>query len=623
MEKLANFHAGMSNSFIGNNFFFGCRLQTITPESELEQLPYHDEQTGLTITADAIIDNRAEILRSFGVAASDWITFTDSQIILWAYQKWGNRCPEFLIGDYAFAIFDHQKNELFCARDHVGKRTFYYTYSDGIFSFCTLMKPLLELPRISNKFNDQWLADFLAIRTVRHEIDSNHTVYQDIHQLLPAHIAIVNKDGLKKHKYWDPLRLPEIRFKDNEAYVDAFREIFFEAVECRTRSTGPVGIMLSGGLDSGSVACIAAKKLQKSGQSLKGYSSIPMEDYKEWLPPHIIADERPYIEEIIKCYPNIEVQYCRSENRNSYSEIDKFLEIMEQPYKTIENLFWIDNIAELASKDNCKVLLDGQFGNSTISFGSIYTHVYSLLRQVKLVSAVREATDYCKINRISRKKMYKYLAHRYLPQLLPRPIQNYLEQKEDAFVLINRDLAAKYNTRMRLAKAGLYQNISHDFTVQELRKETLSSSVFSHLSAIETKFSLKYGFVKRDPTRDKRVVEFCFRIPEDQYVDNGQERLLIRKTMKGILPDKVRMNTSVRGLQSADWLQRLDPAWEKYRQNIIDMVREKNIESYIDKDAVLLALENNRNFSSSTNQTDIRMLITCIIMGRFLDPAGI
>lgn len=627
MEQLEAYQSGTSGFLKGERFFFGCRHQVITPESQLENLPYLDEPTGLSITADAIIDNRDELLSSFHIAPVDWITFCDAQIILMAYQKWGKECPKYLIGDYAFAIFDQNRNELFCARDHVGKRTLYYSYESGIFAFCTLMKPLQSIPGVNQTLNDQWLADFLAIQFITHEIDSTHTVYKNIYQLLPAHSLTLNGDGLKKYKFWDPLELPEIRFKKDSEYVDAFLEVYSEAVSCRTRSLGSVGVMLSGGLDSGSVACLAAKKLHETGKNLKAFSSVPMEGYIDWLPAHRIANESDYIQAIAQQYPNIEVMYCRAEGKNSYSEIDRLMEILEQPNKIVENLYWIDNIAEIASKENCSVLLDGQFGNATVSYGDFYMLAFSLLKQAKIFSLYQEITDYCRTKGISRKRMGKYLAQRFLPQFMPsylfrQKTRHTEDNRNKGLALINQNFALQFNTSSRLAKAGISQEAATDLTLEEYRRQTIESSVFSHMAAMETKMSLKYSLVRRDPTRDKRVIDFCFRIPLRQYVQKGQDRLLLRRSMTGIMPEQVRLNNRVKGLQSADWLQRIDPIWGGIKKEIQELVMDKNIGSYIDSDVVLQLFERNKNILvGETNEIEIRQLIIFVILGRFLNKS--
>ncbi|MFA5383191.1 MAG: asparagine synthetase B, partial [Eubacteriales bacterium] len=129
MRKLDIYHADDVRTWQEEQVFFGCHAQHITPESTREILPCHDALTGLTITADAIIDNRAELCDKLIIDHSRRYNTPDSLLILQAYQKWGNECLNHLMGDFVFAVWNKKQQELFCASDHTGTRTFYYYWS--------------------------------------------------------------------------------------------------------------------------------------------------------------------------------------------------------------------------------------------------------------------------------------------------------------------------------------------------------------------------------------------------------------------------------------------------------------------------------------------------------------
>lgn len=624
INKLMIYPADSSNQWYGGQVFLGCHHQIVTPESRREKLPFTDSDSELTITADAIIDNRQELLQLLAIHGAQSPAVTDSQLILLAYRKWGAHCPAYLCGDFAFAIWNSREQELFCARDHVGTRTFYYTEQADRLAFCTVMKPLLSLPQVSSALNDQWLADFLSIPTVSHELNYNHTIYQEIKQLAPAHSLILRPGGvLQIQKYWNPLNLPKIKFQTEAEYHAAFRKIFSEAVRCRTRSVGSVGIMLSGGLDSGAVSCVAAGQLREQGERLQAFSSIPMQGYTDWLSAEFIADESPYIEAVREHCGNIDVTYCRSEGRNSVSDIAKFLSLLEQPYKVVENLFWLDNIIAAALKKECRVLLGGQFGNSTISYGNFSTQAFTLYKQGRIISLYKEITAYCRLHGLSRKKFSKYIFKQFLSQLYPLSI--FSLKKENALsksktTLINPQLARRCHVGRRLKKAGYASTSPRFYTLSAYRRLILNSPAFSHIGAIETKLSLAYGVAQRDPTRDKRLIEFCFRLPGSLFVQEGQERLLVRKALAGILPDKVRLNTKERGIQSADWLQRLSPSWDEVQEKILADLHNPRLLSYIDVDQVRQTLKLNQTLlPGKTNQADVRMLLVVLILGRYLE----
>jgi asparagine synthase (glutamine-hydrolysing) len=196
----------------------------------------------------------------------------DSGLIAQAYRKWGRECPVILVGDFAFAIFDGNRKEIFCAVDHTGNRTLYYYSSPKVFAFATLIKPLFALGEVSRKYSEEWICDFLSIPSVMHQIDSELTLYRDILMLPAGHSLTIGKDRIIKKAYWTVGKQKELRLKSDQEYEEALRHILGQAVKSRLRSKKPVGIMLSWGLDSASIACLAAEELKKKNKKL--YASL-------------------------------------------------------------------------------------------------------------------------------------------------------------------------------------------------------------------------------------------------------------------------------------------------------------------------------------------------------------
>lgn len=598
---------------------FGCGMQYITSESLTEILPYYDESSGLTITADAIIDNRSELINLLNIPKDNCVS--DSQLILLAFEKWGKDCINHLIGDFAFAIWDEKKKDLFCARDHIGKRTFYYYYKNNIFAFGTLIKPIFEVLNEKPDLNERWIADFLALPMTIHESEINETLYQDIYQLPPASsISLQNKE-IFINKYWNPLEdVKPLKLKSDKEYEEAFNKVFNEAVRCRLRSTGEVGSMLSGGLDSGSVACIAAKQLSGKNKRLKAFSSIPMTGYKDYLPKDSIADESQYIQSVIDKYNNIDINFCRSENKNSVTDIELFIDILEQPYKIIENLFWGNQIIEEASKSGCKVLLNGQIGNMTISYGYFMTHVVTLIRKGKILKVFKEIEGYCNLYNAPRYYVTKAVIKAITPYSLRKLVKNKEYKKKDIFEMtpINSNLISKWNVESRLKKKGYYTYPMRYLDLKEMRKYVDDPVAFSQVAAIETKFTLAHGIVKRDPTSDKRVIEFCLSLPSEQFVREGKERFLIRRAMKDILPDKIRLNYYKRGQQSADWIQRIQPQWENIYTQLEIILEDDKISKYIDVDKLKKQLTSIGKVIDEKCAQSVRMFLITLIFSRFI-----
>ncbi|MEW8987111.1 MAG: asparagine synthetase B, partial [Bacillus sp. (in: firmicutes)] len=183
MKALEKFPANDIQTWHKDNLFLGCHAQWITPESICELLPFYDYERRLAITADAIIDNREELFQLLQIDREDRKKITDSQLILLAYHKWGEESPKFLIGDFAYVIWDEKEQKLFGARDFSGSRTLYYFKDGQRFVFCTVMKPMLGLPFLHRDLNEQWLAEFIANPSQFDSVNPSSTVYKNIKQL--------------------------------------------------------------------------------------------------------------------------------------------------------------------------------------------------------------------------------------------------------------------------------------------------------------------------------------------------------------------------------------------------------------------------------------------------------
>lgn len=622
LDGFRQYHSDDSGVWRSGEVFLGCYAQHITPESVHEQLPYHDNQADLVITADAIIDNRQELFDHLAIPGGQRRGMPDSQLILAAYKKWGTDCPRHLIGDLAFAIWDDRRKNLFCAVDATGTRTLYYCRKPGMFAFSTLMKPLLVLPGMTPKFNDTWITDFLAMPSVMHQLDPEITLYEGIYLLPAGHLLTFGPGGAAKEVYWQVTRQPELRLSADAEYVEAFQEIFAEAVRCRLRSRRPVAVMMSGGLDSTSVACVAARELAQTGQRLPVFSALPMKGYQDWLQPTRVADESAYIEAVRQHAGNIDVTYCRSEKSHSLSDTTRLFAMLEQPYKIFENLFWIESILAGAQDRGIGVMLSGDGGNATVSWGANRPYYLSLMKDGKWPLLLREARAIAKRRRLSLGRVLAGLTVACMPYDVQKAVAYLRYGREyDCRELspINPSYARDVQVADRFRRFGLdplFIRMGDPFSE---RRQMLDAATFSHIGPFLTKQSLAYSIAQRDPTMDKRVVEFCLSLPEDQYVRGGEERRFIRRAMAGIVPDKVLLNETIRGKQSADWLQRLSPVWQEVIAEIKAIGNQGAARHYLDVGRICRTIAKIDEPTKVTPDSDsVRMLLRAIIFCRFL-----
>jgi asparagine synthase (glutamine-hydrolysing) len=618
MKVLEQFPANDIQTLQKGNIFLGSHAQWITPESIGEQLPFYDYERQLGITADAIIDNREELFERLQVDPGDRKKITDSQLILLAYYKWGEECPKFLIGDFAFMIWDEKEQKMFGARDFSGNRTLYYYQNYHVFTFCTTIQPLLSLPYVEKRLNEQWIADFLAIPNAIDSVDPNSTVYKNIHQLPPAHSILIGngKVSIVKHINFQPDY--KLNLRSNQDYEEAFLDVFQTAVSSRLRTHRNVGSYLSGGLDSGSVVSLAAKVLQKENKCLNTFSYIPVKDYNGSSFPNRIADESIFIKSTVQHVGNISDHYLDFEGKSPLSEINELLDTLEMPYKFFGNSFWLKGIFETASQKDIGVLLNGQRGNYTISWGPAIDYYATLLKRGNLRSLINELNLYCKYRGIKKSRVFSAVGKKAFP------ILSQIRKDKNRYqfpMLINPDFAMSTKVYERLEDHGINFSESLNINVYKERQKQFDN-LFAWNATVTsgTKLSLRHSLWNRDPTNDLRVVRFCLSVPEEQCVQNGYDRALIRRSMNNLLPDKVRLNQKVRGIQGADSLLRMKPVWGEFIEELQQIVNVPIVSDILNLQVINDAISKVKEYPNIdyTYSAEFIVMMRSLIVTRFI-----
>jgi asparagine synthase (glutamine-hydrolysing) len=614
MGQLLAYPADSTQTWHDRTVFLGCHAQWITPESIEERLPFHDEERELVITADVILDNRKELFEKLQVKACDQALITDSQLILLAYEKWGEDSPKHLLGDFAFIIWDKKKEKIFGARDMLGCRTLYYYKDMNRFVFCTLIEPLFSFGYIQKEWNREWVAEFLALQRMYESTDVHATLYRDIRQVPPAHSITVTAEGVQVKRYGRLAETEPLHLKDPREYEEAFRDVFGEAVRARTRTYKNVASHLSGGLDSGSVASFAAKHLKTEEKTLYTYSYIPPEDFVDWTPKRSFADERPFIQSTVKHVGNIKDHYLDFKGKSPFSEIDVWLDLLEMPYKYFEATFWTRGCYEHAQSDGAGILLTGSRGNYTISWGPALDYYALLLKKGKWHLLQKELKRFSEIKGIGRKRILSILLNRAAESF------NWKKRSSEELSIISPELAKQTNIYEKISQRNVFALEGPKDSIEARIYQMESLEIPAKNGNLATKLSLAYGVWERDPTCDPRVVRFCLSVPFEEYVQNGVDRALIRRAMKGYLPDKVRLNQTSRGIQAADWIHRTAPHWKSFLNELNHIVKDPLAAEYINIpfiQTVLSKLDENPRVEDAFNK-EIRFAMRCLIFYRFL-----
>jgi asparagine synthase (glutamine-hydrolysing) len=508
-----------------------------TPESLYETLPLRSLSGDVILTARARLDNRDELCDALDVPPPERATTPDGRLILKAYEKWGEESPHHLLGDWVFAVWDARQRRIFIARDHHGNTGLYYYHSPRLFAFASCLKGLLALPMIPQRLH--------ALRVIQvitsWPEQGAPTAYESILRLPPAHALTVTADTLTVRQYWCLEDAPDIHYASDDDYVEAFLSLYSEAVRCRLRSHRLVGATLSGGLDSGSVCALAARELAQTGHRLQAFSSVPLSDTRVCVSESRFGDETPFIEATSRFAGTIDVQYIRAEAVTPLQGIRRALWLHDEPGHAAGNQFWITALLTAAQQHGVGTLLTGQGGNATVSwFGAPSTaDPLSFFRQ----------------------KQYRQALRSFVRVLLPAAVVKWYRQRSagpdpwQSYSAMNLVLGRHMNLTQLMRSRGHDPTFSPPADAREQRHRIIRPGQ-SIVGALWQESGAGYGLEVRDPTYDKRLMEFCFGIPDAQYRRNGHSRWLIRRALTGILPPEVLWNTR-RGLQAADIGQRI------------------------------------------------------------------
>ncbi|HEY0704401.1 MAG TPA: asparagine synthase-related protein [Candidatus Acidoferrales bacterium] len=257
-----------SNGSVG----FGHTLLKTSRESRNETQPASLDGR-LWITADARIDCRDELLAEMN--AGNFVrsaTSSDAELILHSYSAWGEDCVQHLRGDFAFAIWDAREKKLFCARDHFGLRPFYYAEPGDLFLFSNVLECIRRHPEVSADLNDAAIGDFLLFGL---NCDEATTTFRDIRRLPAAHTLTVSAEGLRLRRYWSAPTEGRIRYESSADYVEHFQILLQAAVTDRL-GADRTGILLSGGMDSGTLATTARdlSQVADGAKDLRAYTVV-------------------------------------------------------------------------------------------------------------------------------------------------------------------------------------------------------------------------------------------------------------------------------------------------------------------------------------------------------------
>jgi len=507
----------------------GHTLLATTPEALHETMPLTHAGTGCTITADVRLDNRDELLPALGLTNADRI-IGDGEIILHAYLKWGEECPKHLLGDFAFAIWDPRTQRIFAARDHMGMKQLIHSHVEGkLWAFASEPQAVLLAQGVPRQINEGRIADFLE--NYLECIDYTETFFEQVFRLPPAHCLTVDATGLTLRRYWELTPGPELKLSSDEAYAQAFLEVFTQAVQCRLRSNGPVGSMLSGGMDSGSVVAVASWLLGKAGTG----------------PLHTFSAVGPDAETCIETrtarasqtMPGLAPQEVNHAELEPWA--DDLIRLTKASAEPFDAHMVLPRAMYLAAqRSGVRVMLDGVTGDTVLTDGS---QLARLLRRGRLWQAWREARGLENFFGVGRGfgVMIGGLREAIVPDWLRRVRAKWQARRDHLpkGPLLGPEFAQRVDLADRVARDRACAPIGMaDQATQRIRGITGTRMIPGRERY--DRVAASCGIEPRDPFMDIRLVQFCLSLPPEQAMRDGWRKMILRRAMSGLLPDTVR-----------------------------------------------------------------------------------
>jgi asparagine synthase (glutamine-hydrolysing) len=525
-------HRGPDGSglWIAGSVGLGHRMLRTTPESAAEKQPLTDESGTLSLTFDGRVDNRQEIsslLSSHGWKLRDQ---TDAEIILRAYQCWGEECAGKIVGDFAFVVWDGKKQQLFCVRDVVGLKPFYYYHDARRFLCASELHQILLASDVARKPNEGIIAEYLA------GIPSSlrDTLYNNIFQLPRAHWLIVTPGQMRLQCYWTAGSSREIRYRNDADYAENFRSLFQQAVKCHLRSPQTVAAELSGGLDSSTVVSMA-HWLQHHGGGDPVIETISLQFPGQ---PH---DETDYIRAVVERW-NVRANFFpegEMETSLFLRGIQRYQDLPDAPSSAIFN-----RQLEFVQQRGLRVVLSGLGGDAWLT-GSL-RNTADLVRRWQFLRAFRQSESdsaYLASFGVTQSPSSVFYRHGLRP-LAPR----FLEQAAKALVGKNRTLVPawinpQFARATRLIDRWVNTGAPADPSETIAGKDIRAGLNFPFYWLIDRYYS-QFGIEYRSPFLNRRLIEYCLSLPHDQLRRGVHAKFVLRQAMSGIVPELVRMRVT-------------------------------------------------------------------------------
>ena len=484
------------------------------------------------------IYNFVELARDLKRLGHTFRSRSDTEVLLAAWREWGPMCLDRLVGMFAFAMVDVDLQRLFIARDKFGIKPLFFASWEGGFSFSSEIPPLLDLPQITTTADAQGVFEYARYGFTDHR---EGTLFRDIKQLPPAsycEISLLDPRPQTPQRYWKLRRVSPIDVGFDDA-ADRVRELFLDSVRIHLRSDVPIGMLLSGGIDSSAV--LAGMRRLEPAMTINAFSYIADDES--------ISEERWVDLMSAKC--GVEVTKVEATATGLLNELDSLVRVQGEPFGST-SLYAGYRVSNAVQDQGIRVVLDGQGADEIFAGYPVYAaaRLASLLKQGDALQAVTFGSA------LRRRPGGWPIILRSAMFLLPSRVQALVRP------LIRRGFVQPWMSAEWVAKnavAPLPPRSKYGRNV--LRDELIDALERLHLPSLlryEDRSSMAFGVETRLPFLTAPLAEFALSLPENYLIDShGTTKAVFRAAMRGIVPDSILDRQDKIGFATPEqlWLQ--------------------------------------------------------------------
>lgn len=526
-------------TWLGTGAALAHQARHVTPESVDQVQPLVDPATGWVLVADARLDNRADLLAALKPAPGPDGVVGDAQLLLAAYRAWGAGGLGRVLGDFAFAVWDPDRRRLFAARDALGIRPFVYRCDGHRLWFGSEVQQVLAAPGVPARLFEPAIAAHLVGRFEDHD----WTVYEGVLRLPPGHALHVEDGRARVARYWDVDPAARVRLRSEAEYAEAFRDLFEQAVAARLRSPHPVGVLLSGGLDSGGLASMAGRILHARGDNPSRFRTY------SWAFDELTqADERSVSDGIVAefGFTATDIEGDELWPMSGYPDVGA---TRNGPFTGVYQEL-IGRALGQARSDGVRTMLSGNRGDllgselvADLPGLAVAGRWRALSRDLNAYRAWKRVSLATAVDRLLLRPALADLAA--LPPLAP--LRDAVRPRKAPRSV----RAAAWVAPSLVAHAALAERPAHGFEappgLRGVARRHRYQVVFSGMQIATTEwidaFYAAHGLAFADPWSDRRLVEFVVATPPWVVQRLVEPKRLARQALRGVMPEAVRRAT--------------------------------------------------------------------------------